>query len=127
MVSAAAVAIALLLLFARHIPYPLVHNGVLGPAIALLLYGLAADDGLLQRALASPFMQLLGGASFALYVLHAPFFVWFKKGTTLLGGDMNSSWWLPIAYLFASVLLAIAVFEYVEEPARRWIRRVSAG
>ncbi len=115
-VPAVCVAIVLLLLVGRHIPYPMVHNGVLGPVIALLLCGLAADEGLLQRALASPFMQLLGGASFALYVLHVPLLVWFKKGTAFLGGDMSTSWWLPIAYVLASVLLAIGVFEYVEEP-----------
>ncbi|QAT82585.1 acyltransferase family protein [Corallococcus coralloides] len=44
-----------------RIPYPLMHNALLAPASALLVYGLARGGGVLGKALARPWLVHLGG------------------------------------------------------------------
>src|SRR5207237_536668 len=64
--------IAAALIAGPSIPYPLLHNGLLVPLFAALVFGLAQGGGVLGRALASRPLVALGDASYALYILQFP-------------------------------------------------------
>ena len=93
------------------------------PLFAALILAFACGGGLLGKMLATRTFQLLGESSFALYVLHVPFFVHFKRFVSWLGADINESTWLPLVYLVLIQAIAIAVYLFFEEPLRRMIRR----
>jgi peptidoglycan/LPS O-acetylase OafA/YrhL len=125
-ILALGVAITVLALHDR-IPYPLMHNGLLAPIYALLIFALAAGVGPLARLLSTRTMKLLGEASFALYLLHVAVLVYVIKGFGVIGLSMETQPVLVVVYLIAVQLLSIAVLRYIEEPARRVIRKWLGG
>jgi peptidoglycan/LPS O-acetylase OafA/YrhL len=122
LLGAAAVAALGLVLFARHLPQIALHGG--GTAVLwvpLILYGAGADRGLL----AHPRLVLLGRASFALYLFHAPVDFYARAvDRWILGGALSVH--PPVFFaLTAAAALAVAVLVhlFVEEPARRAVMR----
>jgi peptidoglycan/LPS O-acetylase OafA/YrhL len=96
-------------------PFPFTHNGLLAPAWALLLLGLARGCAA-ARWLSAPPLVRLGEASYALYILHFPVF------------DAVALWLVPkwdetplfLIQLFAVMLpLSVLSFERFEQPLRR--------
>lgn len=122
--EAGAVAALLAVLVASPlIPYPLLHNGLLAPVFAVLVYALARGAGPVSRVLSTRVLERLGAASFALYILHVPLQAWLVRGYRTLGVDPLP---LPLHFaLWASLCIAISltVFDRVEEPGRRLLRR----
>jgi peptidoglycan/LPS O-acetylase OafA/YrhL len=101
-------------------------NGLFAPIYALLIYSLArSTQSLPARILALPIMTLLGEASYGLYLLHMPIVLWVAAATTRLpdGGAslLGNRWFGPLEILFA-VGLSVAVFTWIEGPARRRLR-----
>ncbi len=115
---------ALGLLFSLHqrMPYPLLHNGLLAPLYALLVFALASGTGQIAAWLSTRSLKLLGEASFALYLLHVAVLVYVMKALSVIGKSMDSTPWLIVIYLVAVQALAIVVLTRIEEPARRAIR-----
>ncbi len=116
--------LVLALVFADHLPYVALHNGLLIPLYALLLLGLA-EDNVLSRLLSVPILVLLGEASYALYLIH----ILFNSFAFRFGYDQS----LPEAAvnLFLVTCLAILMHLYIERPCRRlllawWSRRHSS-
>ena len=123
-VAAAGVLVGVLLLSDR-IPYPLLHNGLLAPVFALLIYRLARGTGPIATALSGRRLELLGGASYALYILHVPVGSWLTAG--LSAAALSPPPLLRFALSAGlSLTAAVLVFRRFEEPARRWVRRVTA-
>jgi peptidoglycan/LPS O-acetylase OafA/YrhL len=118
-----AIAVILLVLgYADRIPYPLVHNGLLAPAYALMIFGFALEGGVLVRFLSMPAMVFLGGASYSMYILHAPVYAWMSVGfIRILHLAPHGLFWL-ICYLTAVVGFSAVFFRTVEEPTHRWLR-----
>lgn len=126
--TGAALVLLLVLTDSAHIPYPLLHNGLLAPLFALLIYGLADGSGALARALGSSWLVLLGEASYALYILHIPLGLW----RDALAGELPALAGLqPLAaatlFVAVAVLVAVLVLRGFEEPARRAIRAMLDG
>ncbi|RKH68004.1 acyltransferase family protein [Corallococcus llansteffanensis] len=120
-----AVAGAALLLVAfmlgGRIPYPLMHNALLAPASALLVYGLARGGGPLGQFLSRPWLVHLGGASYALYLLQYPvseLVIWGAKRA-----DLTSPWGLLGVLLVLVVPASLAVHRWVETPWRSRVKR----
>jgi peptidoglycan/LPS O-acetylase OafA/YrhL len=103
------------------VPYLLLHNGLLAPLFALLIYQLAVGQGAVAVALATPAVVALGEASYALYILHEPVGIWMHEAAERIGVNLASGWYF-VAYLATTLALSLAVLRYIEEPARRWIR-----
>ncbi|MGN6820032.1 MAG: acyltransferase family protein [Sphingomonas sp.] len=83
---------------------------------ALTIAAIAADRrSLLVRLLSARTVVLLGGASYALYLLHQP--VHFAVARLLGGSKLMLAAQYPVL-----LIAAVAVFLFVEEPAREWIR-----
>ncbi len=100
------------------IPYPLLHDSILPPAFAVLIYGMALRPKWLGFMEVKPLI-LLGDASYSLYLLHA----------TLIGmyfmpeGKVRElSIWGILLGLLIPIVVAILVYLLVEQPARRWLR-----
>lgn len=103
-------------LFADKIPNPVVSAGLLSPAFAATIFGVALEPKW-TSVLAAPFLVLLGDASYSLYLLHSlvitrvfdsfPHFVW--SGRALIS-------------LLSAILASILAYRLVEEPARRFLR-----
>lgn len=107
----------------NEIPYLLVHNGLLLPGAAALIIGLCDRrwDG---TWLCHPLALLLGRASFAMYLLHTP--------VLMLCNSLFkhfSAGWDPgllckiITYLVLVQASAVLAHLWIEEPARRFVRR----
>jgi peptidoglycan/LPS O-acetylase OafA/YrhL len=101
----------------QHLPYILLHNGLLLPAYAALILGLTQPNPL-SDALSTRALILLGEASFALYLYHW-FFAWYMPNHSLA----SVAWKVAVC-----IALSVAVHLLVERPARksllrRWNRR----
>ena len=88
-------------------------------AIAVILFGIvfvqiAGAQGRLTRFLDTPTMRLLGGSSYALYILQGPVREYCRA---LLPAGIDRILNAPLA-----ILISILVFKLYEEPARRFIR-----
>jgi peptidoglycan/LPS O-acetylase OafA/YrhL len=93
---------------------------------ALLLYSLASSNDPATSTFSHPILLLLGGASYAIYLLQLPVRDWVRlllSHTTAFLDRLNA----PLTPLLL-VLFSIFIFRYWEEPLRRIIRhRLSAG
>ncbi len=136
-VATALVALAILLILASGsaLPYLLLHNGLLAPLFAALIYGLAASRTGLAAALSGAWLVRLGEASYAVYLLQAPLMTYARvvvgvvsgrglaRDAHLLSGDVG----FLAAYGVGLIALALLLQRYVEAPARNWLRRALAG
>ncbi|MDB4951433.1 MAG: mdmB [Gemmatimonadetes bacterium] len=123
MEGAAMAAIVAVLLASPALPYPLVHNGLLAPLFATLVLLLARGEGVVSKLLSGRWMEMLGGASYALYILHLPLNDWTGRAMDALDLDVTSPAGYALVFLAGATLVSIAVFRWVEEPARRALRR----
>lgn len=93
---------------------------------AVVLLSLAADRGWFARFLATGPMIRLGVASYALYITHR----WLISATPSYKHIASGQGWVPYVALLLTVgillLIAEGAHQYVEEPARRWLVRVTA-
>jgi peptidoglycan/LPS O-acetylase OafA/YrhL len=121
--AAAALAIVAVLVASARIPYLLLHNGLLAPAFAVLVYALARGAGPLSRVLSTRVLTRLGAASYALYILHVPLGTWLSRGYAALGMQPPQQPWHFAIYAALTITVSLLVFRWVEEPARRALRR----
>lgn len=113
-------------------PYLLVHNGLLAPLFAWLIVALAlagADASRpasgLVRLLSHPVLVLLGEASYSLYILHMPLWMWYSALGRRLVAPATLALSFPL-YALLVVVAAVIVFRRVEVPARNAVRRALA-
>ena len=108
------------------LPYLLLHNGLVDPLFALLIYSLAVGEGPLAAVLSLPAMVVLGEASYALYILHIPLWDWMSYALSRLHmapGFVAVS----LLHLGVAIGLSILTLRLVEQPARRALRQALAG
>lgn len=115
------------------VPQRLLHNGLLAPAFAVLVYCLARDAGVLGRVLGSRLLVLLGEASFAVYILQVPVHALARAAVRYVGGagvgsesPLESSPAFIVTYSALLILIALGALKLVEQPARRWLQGWSA-
>ena len=111
------------LTIAPALPYLPVHSGLLDPLFALLIYGVAWNEGRLAAFLSLPVIVALGEASYAMYILHYPIWDWLTHvvGTPISGGLAVYAYFC--AYLGLTIAIALLSLRLIEQPARRMIRR----
>jgi peptidoglycan/LPS O-acetylase OafA/YrhL len=93
-------------------------SGLLAPLFVLLLVALALGSGVLARLLALRPFQILGDASYAMYILQEPVLIWTSKLPMV--GTLPK----PVSvtfYIVTLVLVSIACQRYIAEPARIWL------
>lgn len=113
--AAAAVFFYVAIDHANQIPLLVMSNGFLLPTYSLLIFALVNLRGPLQNLLAHKSLVILGEASYALYLLHAPLWLYFS--------GLHAIDTLPIWLLFIAILLSISVasFYWLERPIRKLI------
>lgn len=109
-----------------HLPFALLHNALLAPVYALLVYGLARGGGPFGWVLSRRPLVLLGHASYSLYILQYP--VWLGVGAV---AEAVAPWvdfrgLRPLFVVYLGVMLGLSVLSHrwVETPMRGWVRRV---
>ncbi|WP_224364788.1 acyltransferase family protein [Hyalangium versicolor] len=109
-----------------HLPFALMHNALLAPVHALLVYGLARGGGALGWFLSRPFMVRLGAASYALYILEHPVWVAVNSLAESLAPwvELRAPRPLFAVYLPLVVGASLLCHRWVEAPMREWVRRV---
>lgn len=104
------------------LPYPLLHNGLLIPVVGTLIYGVALGGSLSRVLSASPFVQI-GQASFSVFVLHFPLWVWVNRADQQLGLHWSGSYLFLIGYLVLAFGVSVASYRCIEVPMRKVISR----
>jgi peptidoglycan/LPS O-acetylase OafA/YrhL len=118
----AATAVTLLGLFfyivSPHIPYLVLHGGILLPLFAMLVFGLSGPH-IISSVFSWGPLLLIGESSYCLYLLHFNVFIlihMYHLPERLHVAALDP--WISYAALIA---LSIAVYRFVENPARRAI------
>lgn len=107
---------AAVVLFATKIPNPVLSAGLLSPAFAAIIYGLAQQPKW-ASPLAASWLVLLGDASYSLYLLHSLVI------TRVFDSMPHLSWLARVAACFlAAIAASLLSYRLVEEPARRFLR-----
>lgn len=105
-------------------PFILLHNGLLTPLFAILIYGLARGGGRVHAFLSRGWMVLCGDATYALYILHFAIITYLMA---LVAVVTRGQHFPPMAFLLVCLVVGIAlsVIVYVryEVPVRRFLRR----
>jgi len=109
---------ALMVALAPRIPYPILHDSALTPGFALIIFGLALRPAW-SRVLEFWPLVLLGDASYSFYLLHSNLLGMVFQPT---GEPMHLAWWKLIGGVMVPVAISIAVYKWIEEPARRKLR-----
>jgi peptidoglycan/LPS O-acetylase OafA/YrhL len=105
------------------VPFAFLTTDVLAPIFAAFtaaIAGLSGTRSPIARGLQLPAVLLLGRASYALYILHVPIFYVFLHFAPQMWDSAPLFW----PYLGALLVTSIAVYAFLEEPARRALRRV---
>lgn len=85
---------------------------------AALIYGAAGWPCELMRNTIGKYIQILGEASYSLYILHIPVLLWWQRADTFTSN--LSPWTAFYVYFFLTVVLSISTFYLVEQPVRKW-------
>lgn len=113
--------VILVTVFANSIPNPVVSTGLLSPAFAAVIYGVALQPRWL-RFLAFPPLVYLGGASYSLYLLHS-----YVMSTVLEALPHGPVAVRVVLCVGAAIAASLVSFRFVEQPARRILRPKAAG
>lgn len=96
-----------------------VHNTLLGPVFAVMIWGLVLGGGL-AGPLSSRFMVVLGQASYAVYILQEPVISGFCRALGPQAFFGNPAW-LPV-FVLTLTWLGVVVYHRFEVPATRSMR-----
>lgn len=106
--------------FSASIPYAVMTTGLMAPAFAAIICGLALRPRWIAW-LERPWLVLLGEASYGLYLLHGLVLL---SGFYLISPDPSG---VPgsgrvLVSGFVAILLSVFVFRFIDEPLRRRLR-----
>ncbi len=108
--------IAIVTALADKIPNPVISTGLLSPAFAAIIYGLALRPRW-SSFLEARWLVLLGDASYSLYLLHSIVI------TKVFGAIPSLPWGIRVAVsLGAAIGASLLCYEWIEQPGRRKLR-----
>ena len=112
-------AICGILLVGNHLPFPMMHDGLMMPAFGLAILGLAGRN-FLARIFGFVPLAIAGEASYCLYLLHFNLWILIHNWHVwqYLGLEQFDPW---ISYV-TLVLVAIVAMKVVEMPMQKYIR-----
>jgi peptidoglycan/LPS O-acetylase OafA/YrhL len=107
--------------FDGQLPAPMFSNGIFAPFLVMVLIGLAGSR---SRIWTHSFFVRLGDASYSLYLLHIPVFLWMSViDRKTLQLQEHSFPIFFIAYLAIVIGASLLSLTYIEQPSRQFIRR----
>jgi peptidoglycan/LPS O-acetylase OafA/YrhL len=118
-------AVFVVLAFSASIPYLLLHNGLLTPLFAVLVYSLAREGSVVARFLALPLLVLLGDASYAVYLLHLQL-AWSTRFYAAVAPVVLR---VPALHFIGHVvpltIACVAIYRWFEMPLRTRLRKMA--
>jgi peptidoglycan/LPS O-acetylase OafA/YrhL len=93
-------------------------SGLLAPLFVALIATLALGVGPLARFLSIRPLQVLGEASYAMYILQEPVLIWALRLPMI--GSQPRHVFVPF-YVLLLIVLSMACQRYIAEPARLWL------
>jgi peptidoglycan/LPS O-acetylase OafA/YrhL len=103
-------------------------GGVVDMLFVPLVITLAVGLGSLPRLLSTRLMVYGGQISFCLYMVHELVHTawgWAVEQFTLTPWHSDSLWkWNVFGLLAVAVVISVLMYHFIEEPARRWMRRM---
>lgn len=108
----------------------LIRDGVMAPVFCLLIWALVSSKSVVSNLLSTPYLVLLGEASYALYLIHLPVFHLLHPVLVRLLPHHLS--WLEFRLVYACgfllyfaicVSLSVASFRWLETPSRKWLNK----
>jgi peptidoglycan/LPS O-acetylase OafA/YrhL len=108
---------------ADDLPYALFHNGLLLIPFAALIFGLAHSNSAFAKLLSGKWLETLGCASYALYIIHIPLIHYAQTLQRRLHLTDIPAGYATLVLLVVFVLLSVVLLRFFEEPARKWIMR----
>jgi peptidoglycan/LPS O-acetylase OafA/YrhL len=106
--------------FANHVPLLVMSNGFLLPVYALAILALVNMRGWLQRLLSNKILVILGESSYAVYLLHAPLWLYLSRIHPIDTLHARSIYYLIV------IGLSVASFYLLERHARKKILAFAA-
>jgi peptidoglycan/LPS O-acetylase OafA/YrhL len=107
------------LYYGDHMPYPMMHDGLMMPLFGLAILGLAGHNLIARVFGFFPFVEI-GRASYCLYILH--FNLWNLIHSSNIFDRLHVARFDPWLSYFLLVAAAILVMIFIERPCQRWIR-----
>ncbi len=104
-----------------RLPHLVLHNGLLAPVFGWLILTLARPGALGVRALSWRPLVLLGEASYSLYIVHMPLWMWYSSAGRRLLGGAHPALDFPL-YLALCLASSLLLYKTLELPARRAVR-----
>lgn len=113
----AVIVLLLALMVSPSLSFPLLHNGLLTPLFAVLIFSIGTSTP--PKWLEHRWLVTLGEASYALYILQTPV-LGVLHGIAKRGGLESPALFLVLGVL-ASVTVSLVCWRWVERPARKWL------
>jgi peptidoglycan/LPS O-acetylase OafA/YrhL len=107
----------------------LFRDGILTPFFCLLIWALASRKSIVSKLLSTPWLVLLGEASYGLYLIHVPIF--HLMNPIVLHLLHNMPWgefraldaFAFLLYFALCIGLSVSSFVWLETPSRKWLNR----
>ncbi len=119
----AGLGLVILLMVVRPLVNSLSNDATLCTAFGLLVLGAAGVRGPIEKILSLPALVILGDASYSIYILHFPIWLWWNHYTRIA---YTIEWPASVDFgLYLTILTAasLATLFYLERPIRRCFRR----
>jgi peptidoglycan/LPS O-acetylase OafA/YrhL len=116
-------ALGMIIAFKNSVPW-LGSTPIISVVFGCIIFGASGGSGFLTRALSAKPLVMLGEASYAIYIIHIPIWLWwYRVNRVNLRPDMHPI--VEFACYFALVICAsFALLFFVERPARGWMRQI---
>lgn len=112
------------MVFREHLPYAMLHDGLLMPLFGILILGLAGEN-LISKIVGFRLFVIVGEASYCLYLLH--FNMWSLLHRSGLLEATGLIRWDPWISYLTIIALALATLHLVERPMQRKLRTLLQG
>jgi peptidoglycan/LPS O-acetylase OafA/YrhL len=126
---AAVIGIIASLVLTPKVLLPLNHNGLYAPLHAVLIWSVAFGGGLVARVLSHPLAKRLGHASFGIFLLHIPVYVWamtLTRGRVEEWGILGSAAFYFL-FLASTLVLADLAERRLVTPLAQHLRRLRSA
>jgi len=101
-----------------HLPYIMVHGGLLTPVFATIIIGLSGPNPIVTIFSWKPLVEV-GSATYCLYLLHFNTFVLIHNHH--LPERMHFTQWDPWVSYVVVIAFAVAARRWIEHPCQKWI------
>ena len=102
------------------------HTSVIAPFMVLFIYGLAWNEGTMNKLLGSKIMIYWGYTSYSLFMVHTIILL-VLRNTIPIKGDLAQSplviCAILLVYILTMAVISRLIYVFIEEPGRLWMKQ----